>query len=177
MPNTDAAPGGLHPDFARITRTLILTRLATGKTQKQLATELGVATDTVQTWEGRGRIPEPSHFGDWFDTLGMRLVLVPKRVDGMDADQSYSDAVSEAALLRQELRDAEETIRGLVAARAELLAQVDVALLTADMDRQHRLYHDLLAEARSQRNQLDEQIVGLRAELQIARATPAAVPT
>lgn len=63
-----------------------------------------------------------------------------------------ADALDEIATLRQELVAVKDRARGLVTALAESRATADIAILDSDIDRQHRLYHDLLWEARRERD-------------------------
>ncbi len=59
--------------FAEFLPELVTARNHCGWTREQLATELGVATTTVASWERRSRVPARENAQRWADALGVEL--------------------------------------------------------------------------------------------------------
>ena len=65
--------------YTRIARKLTFARIARNWTQGEVAEQLGVALDTIHSWESGRRMPTALKLELWADALGYDLDICPKR--------------------------------------------------------------------------------------------------
>lgn len=67
--------------FTRIARKLIFARISQGLTQDQVAERMGVACDTIHSWETGRRMPTALKLENWAQALGFTLDIIPVASD------------------------------------------------------------------------------------------------